>query len=518
MKNKKKILADMVWNLPQICKSTKGLCAVICIFERYLSASEQIEVMRLMSYHFLNYIHKKNLIRVFEAIVGKFDPSISHSIRKYIIENLQEFVETRQGYFLLKKLINSNLSDQLITLISTIISTNLINLIKTRNGSLLVVDLLNELISQLNLKQNEEDSLLYKKNLNMFSVSLKDKLTDCCNDKNAIKVIKVLLSYSSFCEKFVDFLVFNSLKYRQKINSKVKISENSINDVLLELMRSTKGTKLLEIVFKNRDQRKQNALDAYIIQNLKKLESVRKSNWKILIDVYKIRTIPKENAKEVSLVVNVSETSMKMNNESISCKNEKMNKSPFDFIHGVQLKEHQLNYQTHYMQPRLNYISYPVQNNYNLIHQNIHPSYKLNFHHRFMPPNNQMYSIYQNPQLYNPINKSIISQIQLSKQAYCNQYSQQDPSRHDYSSLHMDNSNSCYSQYNNSNNYNNPSSIHMSEQYFRFNNNSQVNNSKDDTMSYKKMADNGLVRKKTDEKENDKMTFQKESRFFSIFK
>lgn len=181
-----------------------------------------LEDERLVVKHFLSsidvYIKYQSLSRIFEAIVGKFDPEISLPIRAFLVKNILHLKSTRDQFFLYKKLLLSNKEASLFRTISQIISKIFLEFVSDRNGSLICSELISILLTK------SENFTAKRECLELLYNSITDYFVALCELKSSYDVFQVMLTDDKFHENLL-----KSIKQ---------------NDLLL-IVKSNYGTKLL---------------------------------------------------------------------------------------------------------------------------------------------------------------------------------------------------------------------------------------------------------------------------------
>lgn len=145
-------------------------------------------------------IKYQNLLRVFEAIVGKFVPEISYPVRAFLIENVTNLRILKEQFFLFKKLIVSNRDGKLFYLLSHTISNNLSIFFSEKIGSLICFELLSALIRE------SGDKPLKNKCLDLIYYSIERNFADLCGKKYSLDIFQLLINDTMSHKSFMKFI------------------------------------------------------------------------------------------------------------------------------------------------------------------------------------------------------------------------------------------------------------------------------------------------------------------------
>ncbi len=82
------ILHKIIKELPSLASGNKNVCSIVVLFEKHLIIQDQQEVVNAIIPLMNSYSSNYKIIRIFEAIIGKFDQNINKPVKDYIIKNM----------------------------------------------------------------------------------------------------------------------------------------------------------------------------------------------------------------------------------------------------------------------------------------------------------------------------------------------------------------------------------------------------------------------------------------------
>lgn len=182
------ILENIINSLPNLCQTSKTLCSVVVLFEKHLTLEDQVEIVKLLTPHIKYYSSISKILRVIEAIIGKFDQSVNKPIKEYVIRNIMFFKNSKDGFFMLKKLIKFGLNNAYeFELLSTSISP-FQDFVCHKNGNIILAEFLDKLLTI-------ESS---KKTISILSSLLKKNIFQYMIDSSFTYLIEKLLNFKEF--------------------------------------------------------------------------------------------------------------------------------------------------------------------------------------------------------------------------------------------------------------------------------------------------------------------------------
>lgn len=178
----------MVDSIITISKNQSSLCSFVSLLENYLTPEDQIELVSILTPYLNDLIKSKSLSRIFEAIVGRFEPKISYGIRLFIVKNVLLFKYSKDQYFLIKKLILTNEDAQIFKSLCQSISNSLVQFITEHNGSLICTEFIKTIMAKSGPNQLINECLAI-----LFS-SIQPILHLLCDSKFSFKILQLLLT------------------------------------------------------------------------------------------------------------------------------------------------------------------------------------------------------------------------------------------------------------------------------------------------------------------------------------
>lgn len=256
-----------------ISKNAKSMCAVVSLFEKHLNKTEQEAVVEKLKPYLKTYLSKQKMFRIFEAVVGKFFHEVNYPIKYYIIENLQFYIKSREGFFMIKKLLKTIvLSNKLNLLFSKNLSKDICLYLTSKNSSIIACEYLTNLTNML--PQNEESVILKQNCLEILLNSIIGNIMQYCNDKNASKFLDILFKNIFCLEKLLQILIINyNTSQNLNFNTNINIDNNcnSFNDyifvnqksLIFQLLNNVKGVKILK-----------HLIETYLIKDCKNISLI----------------------------------------------------------------------------------------------------------------------------------------------------------------------------------------------------------------------------------------------------
>ena len=185
---RKIILENIINSLPNLCQTSKTLCSIVVLFEKHLTIEDEIEIVKLITPHIKYYSTLSKILRVIEAIIGKFDQVINKPIKEYVIRNIAFFKNSKDGFFMLKKLIKFGLNNAHEFELFSLSISPLKEFVTHKNGNIILAEFLDKLLSIEPIK----------KTVSILSSLVKKNIIQYMTDASFTYLIEKLLNFNEF--------------------------------------------------------------------------------------------------------------------------------------------------------------------------------------------------------------------------------------------------------------------------------------------------------------------------------
>ena len=285
---RKVIINDICKEIKNLIINRYGQCSVLFILENKLTDNEKNLVLECLKPMMIDLLNIPPFLRVAECIISLYPFSKIKYVLEYSIENLDYFIEIKEGYFFVRMITKSCKDSQIQRLLLEKITCNLVKFVSIPNGVLIC----QSFIYNIPLKnfsfikscskhlenedfpgnENQEDYDMQNCNLIALIFALFENIKYWDN-YNLRKVVICAINVSS--KAFVKVLLRKySLEERKKLLKCLILLENS-EEILTEIEKSTKLKYLSLIIIECYD----------VIKRIK--EYINDSTRKYINNMYK---------------------------------------------------------------------------------------------------------------------------------------------------------------------------------------------------------------------------------------